>query len=142
MQWPCANIRERAGVAAPQVPRLGWLYVGRIAEDKSFLPGLAIDPDRTKFNGGKLTELQIKADAILLGNGDECVRTAIEDFHPRTAEEKESIEFLLSPNSKSSLEVVSTMECPSMGGGKWVYAKILVPKEDVKFVKFVDLLKR
>lgn len=136
------DIREKAGVVAPHVPQMGWLYVGRIAEDKSFLPSMSIDQGRTKIVAGKLTEVQIKGDAILLGNGDECVQTAMEDIHPPTAEEKESIEFLLSPNPKSQLEIVSTAECPSKGGGKWLYARIRVPKDDVKFVKFGDLLKR
>lgn len=135
------DIREKAGVAPPQVPQMAWIYVGLITENKSFQPGLSIDPSRTKIEAGKLAELQINADAILLGNGNECVRTAMEDIHPPTADERESIKFLLSPNPRNSLEVMSTAECPSKGGGKWLYAKIQVPKDDVKFVKFGDMLK-
>ncbi len=137
-----ADVREKAGALSPQVPQSGWLYVGRVGENNSFLPGLSINSKQTRIIAGKLVELHLKSDAVILGNGDECIRTAMDDIHPPTQEEKESIEFLLSPNPKTPLEVLTTAECPSKGGGKWLYAKVRLSKEDVKFMKFGDLLKR
>ena len=96
----------------------------------------------TKIEGTKVVRLQIRVDSPVVENGDECVRKTLEEMHPPTAAELQSVQVLLSPKPGYPLDVLATADCPSKGNGKWLYAKVRISKGDVKFVKFETLLKR
>ena len=136
------DVQEKAGVVVPPIPDTGWLYVGRLAEDKRFAPGPSISPSETRLDGERVVGLQIRTDTPVTENGDECIRKKLEDIHPPTAEQLQSVQVLLSPSPKHLLDVVATATCPSIGNGKWVYAKVRISKEDVKFAKFDTLIRR
>ncbi len=136
------SVQQQAGAVLPSVPDAGWLYVGRLAEDKTFMPGPRISAAGTRIESGKVSRLQIGADAPVVENGDECVRKTLEEIHPPSAEDLQSIQVLIHPNPAHALEVLATASCPSAGNGRWLYAKIRIQKDDVKFVKFETLLRR
>ena len=136
------DVQEKSGVAVPQVPETGWLYVGRLAEDGSLAIGPRLDSAGTKVDGSKVARVQLKIDSPVVENGEECTRKTLEELHPPTPDELQSVQVLLSPNPAHSLEVIQTATCPSIGKGKWLYAKIRIPKNDVKFAKFEAQLSR
>ncbi|CAN5490664.1 hypothetical protein BH11PSE9_BH11PSE9_18300 [soil metagenome] len=136
------DVQEKSGLAVPQIPETGWLYVGRLAEDGSLAIGPRLDLAGTKVDGGEVTRVQLRIDTPVVENGEECTRKTLEELNPPTPEELQSVQVLLSPNSSHSLEVIGTATCPSIGKGKWLYAKIRIPKNDVKFSKFETQLRR
>lgn len=134
--------REQVGLAPATLPASGWIYVGRQPESGAWQPGWSIDAQRSAIEAGQVTRLALRADTVVMSNGDDCVRQSMAEIQPPTAEELAAQQLLLSPNAKAGLEVLATARCPSAGKGQWVYAKVRVRAEDVKFVKTAELLRR
>ncbi len=136
------DVRQQAGILPPPLPETGWVYVGRLAEDRSLLPGWSIDAARTRIEGSQVRQLALKADAVVLGNGNECTQIKLEELQPPTAQQLEAPQILLSGESHPLLDVIATASCPSKGNGLWLYAKIRIAREAVRFVKYQDLIRR
>jgi hypothetical protein len=136
------EVLRSSGVAMPPLPDAGWLYIGRLAQGGGWTAGPRIDAAGTRLDGERVTRVQLRADAAVLQNGDECTRSKLEEIHPPTDAERQTLQLLLAPNATRPLEVLATATCPSAGQGKWVYAKVRIPKDDVKFTKFEALLQR
>jgi hypothetical protein len=136
------DVLKEAGEAPRPIPQSGWLYVGRISEGGAFTPGPRIDAAGTKVDGKRVIKVQLKAEAPVMQNGDDCVRKKLEDIHPPTQQDLDALQLLLAPNPTTSLDVSDTVSCPSIGNGQWLYAKVKITPADVKFVKFASLLHR
>lgn len=134
--------QQQVGMAAPTLPATGWVYVGRQPESGAWQPGWSIDAARSAVEAGTVTRLALRADTVLLSNGNECVRQSLADIQPPSSEELQAPQLLLNGSAKAALEVLETARCPSVGKGEWVYARVRVRPEDVKFVRYADLLKR
>lgn len=135
------GVQQQAGIAAVPVPETGWVYVGRLPEQGPWQPGWSIDGKQSAIKDGNVAKLVLRADTVVLGNGNDCTRQAMTDIQPPSAEELQAPQILLSGDAKGELEVLSTARCPSVGNGQWMYAKVRVRASDVKFVKYGDLLK-
>jgi hypothetical protein len=129
----------QAGLPTPEIPKTGWIYVGRLSEGGTFTPGPRIDPKETVTSKGKLVRLQIRYDAPIVSDGESCVRTQLSDFQPPSADDLQRIQVLLRAEPYAPLKVLVTAECPSAGNGKWLYAKIEIAKDRVRFVKFSEI---
>ncbi|MBA4340943.1 MAG: hypothetical protein C0423_02195 [Methylibium sp.] len=136
------DVRQQAGIVPPPLPETGWVYVGRLAEDRSWLPGWSIDATRTRLDGAQVRQLGLKADAVVLGNGNECTQLKLEELQPPTAQDLQAPQILLDGEARPLLDVIATASCPSKGKGQWLYAKIRIARESVKFVKYQDLIRR
>lgn len=136
------DVRQQAGIVPPPLPETGWVYVGRLAEDRSWLPGWSIDATRTRIDGAQVQQLALKADAVVLGNGNECTQLKLEDVQPPTEQERLAPQILLDGEARPVIDVIATASCPSKGNGQWLYAKIRIARESVKFVKYQDLVRR
>lgn len=136
------EVGEKAGLTAPELPPTGWIFVGRTSEDKTFTPGPRIDAQQTRVVANKVVALQIKSEAPVTSNGDECITLEAKDIRPPTEEQLQRMQVLISPNPTQGLQVVSTATCPSKGNGLWIYAQVKINASDVKFVKYESLLRR
>lgn len=136
------EVRQQAGIVPPPLPETGWVYVGRLAEDRSLLPGWSVDAARTRIDGNEVRQLGLKADTVVLGNGNECTQLKLEELQPPTVQELQAPQILLSGESHPVLDVIATASCPSKGNGLWLYAKIRIARESVRFVKYQDLIRR
>lgn len=136
------EVQKDAGVVFPPIPDAGWLYVGRLTEDKVLQAGPRIDVAGTKLENGSVKQVQLSSAAPVVDNGAECARTRIEDVQHSAPAELQRIQVLLVPAPGKPLQVQQTVSCPSIGNGKLLYAQVRIRKEDVKFAKFETLLRR
>ncbi|MBI5899785.1 MAG: hypothetical protein HZB40_11210 [Rhodocyclales bacterium] len=129
----------QAGLPTQDIPTSGWIFVGRFSEGGTFTPGPRVDPKETIASKGKLVRLQIRYDAPIVSDGESCVRTQLSDFQPPSADDLKRIQVLLRAEPYAPLKVLATAECPSAGKGKWLYAKIEILKDRVRFAKFSEI---
>lgn len=137
-----AAVLKDAGAVLPPLPDDGWVYIGRLADSGTFTPGPRVDPGKTRIQGQRVTALHLRSEAPVVRNGDDCASTRLEDIHPPTSRDLQALQVLLTPNPTTSLDVLATARCPSIGGGQWVYAKVKIHPADVRFTKFENLLNR
>lgn len=135
------EVGTQAGLPVSDIPATGWVYAGRISDGGAFQAGPRVDAKITNVSGGKLTRLQLKYDAPVVGNGNDCTRTNVADAPLPTAEDLQRIQVLLRADPVAPLNVLETAECPSIGNGKFIYARIAIPKDRVRFAKFSDAVK-
>lgn len=127
--------KAKSGITDPSLPATGWIFAGRLSPKDGFIAGPRIDSKNTVVTNDDVTKLVIKYDAPVVDNGDECVRTDLKDFRPPSPN---SVQMLLRADQSSELKVLGTAGCPSIDGGKWIYAQIQVPPERVRFAKFSE----
>lgn len=129
------DAKARSGVTSPALPSTGWIFVGRIAENGTYIAAPRIDAKATAISNGVVTSLMLKYDSPVAENGDDCVRTDLKDVQPPSPN---SVQMLLQADPPAQLTVLSTAGCRSVDGGKWLYANIKIPADRVRFAKFSD----
>lgn len=134
------SVQQQAGMAAAPLPETGWVFVGRLPEQGAWQPGWSIDAKRTAIEAGQVRRLGLRADTVVLSNGNECTRQPLQEVQPPSEQDLQAPQLLLSGDAKAALEVLATASCPSVGKGQWIYAKVRVPADEVKFVKYGELL--
>lgn len=137
-----ATLREatvKAGLPSPKVPSSGWIYVGLLTAGGKVVPGNRIDAKETVIANGTLTRLQLKYDAPVNGNGDDCGVTAVSDFSAPTPEDLQSTRILLRAAPYAPLKVLATAECRTIGDTRTLYARVEIEKDRVRLVRFADI---
>jgi hypothetical protein len=133
-----AKVANKAGLSVGSTAE-GWLYVGYFNESGTLVrQSDRIQPDSVSLKGGNPTQLTLRFDAPIISDGDNCNRLDISKFNPPDPKEKKTKYALVRANA-DPLQILSVVECDSVGGGKQKYARVAIPPDRIRFAELSSL---
>jgi len=130
------DARIKSGLGIGPLPDSGWIFIGLLDSSGQYKNGSAprIDSQRTVVKNGQPTTITLKYDAPVyetLG----CEIVDVKDFQPPTADSSSA---LIRATPPLELAVLETKSCPMQSDWKQLYARIRIPSDRIRTVKYSD----
>ncbi|MFM8898776.1 MAG: hypothetical protein ACKOF9_02355 [Burkholderiales bacterium] len=117
----------------------GWLYLGYFNEaGKLGKAASRIDESSIEGQAGKLQNVNIKFDTWVISDGNNCSKPSVEEFVPPAPNGLE-ISYTIIRATDAPLRILETVNCPAAGNGKYVWAKVEIPRDRARISSISNL---